>query len=149
MHYTIGYGKRRVPVYRTHARPLKGIAAIPESPFRGRSNTLFALEVDVEVFGENFLPAYTEGDNSSVVATDSMKNFILRETLDYDGATMEGLLHFLGGRFLATYPVMHALRMTGRELPFLPAPVPTGDGFGSSDVLFARSGTISPWPRWR
>ena len=42
--------------------------------------------------GENFIAAYTEGDNREVVATDTMKNFILRESLAYDGATLEGLL---------------------------------------------------------
>ncbi|HEU0113296.1 MAG TPA: 2-oxo-4-hydroxy-4-carboxy-5-ureidoimidazoline decarboxylase, partial [Thermomicrobiales bacterium] len=78
--YEISYGKRRVPVYRVYARPLEGVAAVPESTFRGRSNTLLAAEVDVEVFGDDFLPAYTVGDNSTVVATDSMKNFILRES---------------------------------------------------------------------
>src|SRR5579883_2031028 len=71
--YDISYGKARVPVYRIYARPLVGITPIPESSFTGRENTLFALEVDVEVFGDNFLSSYTEGDNTSVVATDSMK----------------------------------------------------------------------------
>ena len=51
---------------------------------------LFANEITVEVFGDNFLPAYTRGDNSSVVATDSMKNFILSQAREYEGATLEG-----------------------------------------------------------
>ncbi len=96
----ISYGKLRVPVHRIEA------------------DELFACEVDVEVLGDNFTPAYTEGDNSAVVATDTMKNFILRESLHYDGDTLEGLLAFLGRGFLATYPVMEAVRMTGRELRF-------------------------------
>ncbi len=86
----------RVPVYRVYANPLSGIASIPESQFRGRENTLFAFEIDVEVFGDNFLPAYTHGDNSQVVATDSMKNFILRQALTFKGATLEELLEELG-----------------------------------------------------
>jgi urate oxidase len=56
----ISYGKLRVPVHRI------------------AGDDVFACEVSVEVLGENFLPAYTEGDNSQVVATDTMKNFILR-----------------------------------------------------------------------
>ena len=72
----ITYGKTAVPLPGLrHAA--HGLAPVPESSFTGRENTLMAVEVDVEVFGENFLPAYTEGDNSAVVATDSMKNFIL------------------------------------------------------------------------
>jgi urate oxidase len=136
--YSISYGKMSVPVYRVYASPLRGIQTVPESAFTGRENTIFALEVDVEVFGSNFLPAYTRGDNSNVVATDSMKNFILRQALEYQGATLEGFLDELGRRFLATYPQMESLRLTGRELPFTAAPVPREGGFGASAALFRR-----------
>jgi urate oxidase len=137
--YAISYGKRRVPVYRVHAAPLTGVRVIPESPFVGRSNTLFALEVDVEVLGGDFLAAYTRGDNAGLVATDSMKNFILRQALAYDGATLEGFLSFLGHGFLATYPQIQSLRLNGRELPFVAAPVPDERGrFAPSEVLFDR-----------
>jgi urate oxidase len=139
MDYTIGYGKRRVPVYRVHAAPLTGVKPIPESPFTGRSNAVFALEVDVEVLGGDFLAAYTRGDNAGLVATDSMKNFILRQALAYDGATLEGFLSFLGHGFLTTYAQIRSLRLSGRELPFVAAPVPDGEGsFAPSDVLFDR-----------
>ena len=143
--YEIGYGKARVPVYRVHATPLR-VTPIPESAFTSRSNTLFAAEIDVEVLGDDFLPAYTAGDNRMVVATDSMKNFVLRESLAYDGGTLEGLLAFLGRRFVATYPQLHTLRLTGRELAFRPVqvaadrtdPLPGGP-HADSAVLFARS----------
>jgi urate oxidase len=79
---------------------------------------VLAAEVSVEVLGENFLPAYTEGDNANVVATDTMKNFILRESLGYDGASLEGLLKHLAQRFLDTYPVMESVRMSAKELRF-------------------------------
>lgn len=136
---SISYGKLRIPVYRVYAQPLAGINPIPESHFSGRANTLFALEVDVEVFGDNFLPAYTEGDNSNVVATDSMKNFVLRQSLAFSGATLEELLAFLGQRFLATYAQMQSLRLTARELPFLPTPLPGAATSQESQVLFSRS----------
>ena len=96
----ISYGKLRVPVHRISG------------------DDVFACEVSVEVLGENFEPAYTEGDNSNVVATDTMKNFILRESLTYGGDTLEGLLEHLGRGFVATYPVMEAVRMTGGEHRF-------------------------------
>ncbi len=139
--YVISYGKVGVPVYRVYAQPLAGIAPVPESSFVGRENILFAAEIDIEVFGENFLPAYTQGDNSMVVATDTMKNFILRHALTFEGSTLEGFLELLGHQFLATYPEMERLRMTGRELAFTTAQVPQ-DGhayFGDSNVLFKRS----------
>ena len=134
--YEIGYGKLRVPVYRVHAAPLRGVTPIPESPFTGRDNNLFALEVDVEVLGDDFLPAYTEGDNSMVVATDSMKNVVLRQALAYEGSTLEGFLHFLGQRFTSTYPQLRTLRLSGRELPFVPVSVPAANDFAESAVLF-------------
>jgi urate oxidase / 2-oxo-4-hydroxy-4-carboxy-5-ureidoimidazoline decarboxylase len=96
----ISYGKLRVPVHRI------------------ADDDVFACEVSVEVLGDNFAPAYTEGDNSNVVATDTMKNFILREAAQYDGTALEGFLAFVGQRMIATYPVMEALRVSGRELRF-------------------------------
>jgi urate oxidase len=126
--FDISYGKQDVPVYRVYATPLRGIAPIPESLFTGRDNNLLACEVGVQVFGDDFLPAYTHGDNSMIVATDSMKNFMIRETLAYPGATLEGLLDFLGRGFITTYPQMHTLTMTAREIPFRPAVVPDGSG---------------------
>src|SRR6266849_4193936 len=90
---------------------------------------------------ENFLPAYTHGDNTMVVATDTMKNFILQHALTFSGSTLEGFLDVLGHQFLATYPQMERLRLTGREIAFTPSRVPLGDsaGFGDSKVLFKRS----------
>ncbi|HEU4784117.1 MAG TPA: urate oxidase [Ktedonobacterales bacterium] len=138
--YEISYGKLQVPLYRVYASSLTGVLPIPESAFTGRPNILVGMEIDLEVFGESFLPAYTEGDNSRVVATDSMKNVILQQTLAYDGATMEGLLAHLGSYFLATYEDMERLRLTARELPFAPAYVPAHDqsGFTDSAALFER-----------
>jgi len=135
----ISYGKAHVPLYRVYAKPLAGVTPISESSFTGRDNTLFAMEVDVEVFGNNFLPAYTQGDNSNVVATDSMKNFILQQALTFYGSTQEGFLALLGQQFLLTYPQMQSLRLTARELPFTPAHVSQGTIFSNSNVLFNRS----------
>jgi urate oxidase len=90
------------------------------------------------VFGDNFLPAYTRGDNSSVVATDSMKNFILSEAGAYEGATLEGYLARLGAGFLDRYEQMQSVRVSGRELPFDAAKVPGAGGFEPSEVLRRR-----------
>ena len=79
----ISYGKLRVPLQRVVARD-------------DGATTCSPCEVSVEVLGENFLAAYTEGDNREVVATDTMKNFILRESLAYEGDTLEGLIVHLG-----------------------------------------------------
>lgn len=136
----IYYGKADVATYRTYATPLTGITPIPESSFDGRSNTLLAASIEVRVLGTAFMAAYTEGDNRLVVATDTMKNFIHRESLAFRGATLEEWLEFVGRRFLETYPHMERLRVSGVEIPFEPAVVPAadGDGWDASDVLFER-----------
>jgi urate oxidase len=136
----IYYGKANVATYRTYATPLTDIAPIPESPFTGRPNTLLAAEIEVQVLGEAFRASYTEGDNRLVVATDTMKNFIHRESLDFGGSTLEQWLFHIGRRFLEHYPDMERLRMRGEEIPFEPAVVPgqDGDGFVASEVLFQR-----------
>jgi urate oxidase len=129
--YDITYGKTSVPVYRHGAAPLEGLRPIPESAVTGLPNRLVAARVTVEVFGDNFLPSYTEGDNSMVVATDSIKNLVLRETGSWTGSTPESLLRHLGGLMLGDYPQMQALRMALEEIPFAPA---------GGEVLFARAG---------
>ncbi len=135
----IYYGKSDVSTYRTYATPLTGLTPIPESSFSGRSNTLLAASINVRVLGTAFQSAYTEGDNRLVVATDTMKNFIHRESLAFAGATLEEWLEYVGRRFLETYPHMERLRVSGTEIPFEPALVPDGSGgFGESEVLFER-----------
>jgi urate oxidase len=129
--YAITYGKTAVPVYRHGAAPLEGLPVVPESGVTRLPNHLVAGRVTVEVYGDNFLPSYTEGDNSMVVATDSIKNLVLRETGSWTGATPESLLLHLGGLMLADYAQMQALRMAWDEIPFAPA---------GGDVLFARAG---------
>lgn len=97
----ISYGKLSVPVHLV------------------RGETLLAADVSMEVLGQGFLPAYTEGDNSAVVATDTMKNVILRRAHEYGGGTLEGLLHDLGVGFLETYPEMEGLRLWAVRQPWV------------------------------
>lgn len=136
---TMNYGKEKVAVYRTYGTPLEGVRTIPESDFDGRDNVLFGLEVRVQVEGEEFLPSFSDGDNSMVVATDSMKNFVLHHAGEYEGATVEGFLNFVGSLFLETYSQMEAVRMSADELPFDKRPVPGSDEFEASDLVFGVS----------
>jgi urate oxidase / 2-oxo-4-hydroxy-4-carboxy-5-ureidoimidazoline decarboxylase len=136
--HEIRYGKADVKVYRTHAEPLTGITAVPESPFAGRENVLAAAEIEVIVRGTQFLDAYTKGDNRLVVATDTMKNFIHAASLTARARCLEEWLLEVGTAFLDTYPHMERLTMLGRDLPFPAAVVPSADGFEMSDRLFSR-----------
>jgi urate oxidase / 2-oxo-4-hydroxy-4-carboxy-5-ureidoimidazoline decarboxylase len=135
----IKYGKANVSFYRTYARPLTGLTPIPESAFVGRENTLFAYDVEVQVLDQTLAPAYTVGDNSQVVATDTMKNFIHQVAVEFEGATLEEYLLFLGRRFFETWDHVTSLRLLGRELPFPAVTVPVAGGFGPSDVLFGEA----------
>lgn len=119
--YAISYGKTAVPVYRHGAVPLRGLRRVAESPVEGRDNALVAALVSVEVLGDNLLPSYTEADNSMVVATDSMKNLVLREAASWGGATMESLLWHLGGHLLGDYPQMEGLVLSAEGIRFDPA----------------------------
>jgi urate oxidase / 2-oxo-4-hydroxy-4-carboxy-5-ureidoimidazoline decarboxylase len=139
MKRTMSYGKADVWVYRTYAKPLTGVRTIPESGFTGRKNILFGMNVKVAVEGDAFFSSFKEGDNTLVVATDSMKNFILKHAGDYDGSTQEGFLEFVGQRFLETYSHMTGITISGEQIPFDELPVPTNGDFQPSPLVFRYS----------
>jgi urate oxidase / 2-oxo-4-hydroxy-4-carboxy-5-ureidoimidazoline decarboxylase len=126
----IRYGKHNVSFYRTH-------------PGRG----LLGGRVSIDVFGDNFMPAYTKGDNREVVATDTMKNFVYAMALEYTGASHEGFAAFLGRRLLETYPQMSALRLFVREVPFAAHSAkllsPLEDDYGTVELDLGRDGMRS------
>ena len=135
----MNYGKENVAVYRTYATPLEGVRTIPESSFDGRENILFGADVRMQVEGEQFLPSFSEGDNSMVVATDSMKNFIYHHMGEYDGATLEGFLEYLGSEILDTYAQMEAVTLSADQLPFDETAVPDDGDFVPSELVFGVS----------
>lgn len=139
MQRTMCYGKDDVWVYRTYATPLTAVREIPESSFIGRSNILFGMKVKVAVEGEEFYSSFKDGDNTLVVATDSMKNFILKHAGDYQGATQEGFLEFVGRRFLETYPQMTGVEVSGEQISFDELPIAKPKGSESSPLVFRYS----------
>jgi urate oxidase / 2-oxo-4-hydroxy-4-carboxy-5-ureidoimidazoline decarboxylase len=122
MSMEIRYGKTRVIFFR----------------LAKRSAPPFAAEVDIDVFGERFKASYTEGDNTEVVATDTMKNFVYASAADFAGTSLEAYVAFLGRRLLDAYPQMERLRAHAREMPLDPAYGAPGLGstHGTSDVVF-------------
>ncbi|MFC5452234.1 factor-independent urate hydroxylase [Paenibacillus aestuarii] len=133
-HRTMYYGKGDVWVYRSYAKPLTQITPIPESGFTGRDNILFGMNVKIAVSGEKLFSSFSEGDNSVVVATDSMKNFILRKAGAYEGATAEGFLEFAGRQFLETYPHLTGVKMSADQVPFEVLPVPASGVPGAEQL---------------
>jgi urate oxidase len=139
----------------TGARISYGKLEVPVQLVRGER--LLAADVSMEVLGQGFLPAYTDGDNTNVVATDTMKNVILRRAHEYDGETLEGLLDELGRGFLATYPEMEGLRLWADRQPWVAetgrvfrrvdgdhavASLELGRSGGAIDVVAQRSGHV-------
>jgi len=122
MSMEIRYGKTRVIFFR----------------LAKRSAPPFAAAVDIDVFGERFKASYTEGDNTEVVATDTMKNFVYASAADFTSTSLEAYVAFLGRRLLETYPQMERIRVNAREMPLDPAyAAPAlGSTHGTSDIVF-------------
>jgi len=141
MHAKVSYGKGGITLYRTYARPMHTFEPAPEARARENKNEIFAVALDIEIFGDSFLPAYTQGDNSNLIATDTIKNFIVQQALAFHGATLEDFLAFLSHRFLSFYPQVNALRILGRQQPFDAVSVLGEKGRTpvESSVLFSRS----------
>ncbi|MGH3022692.1 MAG: factor-independent urate hydroxylase [Gaiellaceae bacterium] len=124
-----GYGKQAVSVYRTD-----GV------------RTLFAAEIGLTARGDAFLPSYTEGDNTAVVATDSMKNFVHITALDYEGSSLEDFLDLLARRFLEDYEQVERVEVTARELLFARRTEQSFQRVGGdcavAELALARDGTL-------
>lgn len=116
------YGKGDVIVYRLNR---DGKTAAGASP-------VFGANITILVYGDAFWPTYTTGDNTGLIATDSMKNFVQREMLHYQGADLEDCCRFLGAKFLAAYPQVEGVQISAVEIPYAALP--------ASNVAFAPSG---------
>jgi urate oxidase len=102
------YGKGDVTAYR-----LDRGAHVP-----GGRSPVFGANVLLLIYGDAFWPTYTTGDNSDLVATDSMKNFIQRETLNFSGDDLEEYCRFLAQRFMTRYPQVEGARVSASEVPY-------------------------------
>jgi urate oxidase / 2-oxo-4-hydroxy-4-carboxy-5-ureidoimidazoline decarboxylase len=81
--------------------------------------SVFAANVLMLIYGDAFWPTYTTGDNTGLIATDSMKNFILRETLCFADNGLEDYCRFLGSKFLTTYPQVEGVQVSAVEIPYI------------------------------
>ena len=132
------YGKGDVTVYR-----LNRDGKAPE----GRS-PVFGANVKLLVYGDAFWPTYTTGDNTGLVATDSMKNFIQRETMNYNGGDLEDYARFLGQKFLDLYPQVEGLQLSVTEIPYAAASeggmafAPAGPERASARLELNRGGIV-------
>ncbi|MBZ5727874.1 MAG: urate oxidase [Acidobacteriia bacterium] len=112
------YGKADVTVYRLQRD--------------GAPPPVFAATVTMLLYGDAFWPTYTTGDNTGLIATDSMKNFIQRETLHFAGTELEPYCRFLAEKFLQTYPQTEGIAVEAVERPYA--------GIGDGRAAFAPAG---------
>jgi urate oxidase / 2-oxo-4-hydroxy-4-carboxy-5-ureidoimidazoline decarboxylase len=132
------YGKGDVIVYRLQR---DGKSPAGQSP-------VFGANIKLLLYGDSFWPTYTTGDNSDLIATDSMKNFIQRETLNFKGGDLEACCQFLGAKFLATYPQVEGLQISAVEIPYAVllgsavAFAPTGPERATARLELNRAGTV-------
>jgi urate oxidase / 2-oxo-4-hydroxy-4-carboxy-5-ureidoimidazoline decarboxylase len=112
------YGKGDVIVYRLYRD--------------GRQPAVFGANVKILIYGDAFWQTYTEGDNSALIATDSMKNFIQRETMNFAGNDLEGFCRFIAKKFLSIYPQAEGAQVSASEIPY--------EAIGDTNAAFAPSG---------
>ncbi len=106
------YGKGDVMVYRLNR----------DGRQPGGRDPVFGANVKILIYGDAFWPTYTTGDNTSLVATDSMKNFIQRETMNFIGYDLESYCRFLAEKFLGTYPQVEGAQVSASEIPYASLP---------------------------
>ena len=122
------YGKGDVIVYRLNR---DGAATPTQRPVFGASVLMLA-------YGKAFWPTYTTGDNTGLIATDSMKNFIQRETLNYAGNDLEDFCWFLAATFMDVYPQVEGIQVSASEIPYAPLKRNVGFVPGGPDRATAR-----------
>ena len=106
------YGKGDIIVYRLNR---DGVTQPGQSP-------VFGANVKILIYGDAFWRTYSTGDNTGLVATDSMKNFVQRETMNFTGADLENYCRFLAMKFLDTYPQAEGAMVSATEIPYAPVP---------------------------
>jgi urate oxidase/2-oxo-4-hydroxy-4-carboxy-5-ureidoimidazoline decarboxylase len=131
------YGKGNVIAYRLNR---DGNTPVGQSP-------VFGASVLMLLYGAAFWPTYITGDNSALIATDSMKNFIQRETMNFDGYDLEGYCRFLAVKFVDRYSQVEGLQVSAVEIPYAGiggnvAFAPAGPERATAQIEIGRKGLI-------
>ncbi len=131
------YGKGDVTVYR-----LNRDGQAPEG-----ETAVFGANVKMLLYGDSFWPTYTTGDNTGLIATDSMKNFIQCETMNFQGHDLEAYVKFLAEKFIALYPQAEGIQLTARQIPHTARGTwtfaPSGPEQTTASIEINRQGVVS------
>jgi urate oxidase / 2-oxo-4-hydroxy-4-carboxy-5-ureidoimidazoline decarboxylase len=132
------YGKADVTVYRLNR----------DGKTAGGASPVFGANITILVYGDAFWSTYTTGDNTGLIATDSMKNFVQREMLNYEGSDLEDCCRFLGAKFIDTYPRVAGVQMCAVEIPYAALPnssvafMPAGPDRATARLELDRKGIV-------
>jgi len=130
------YGKGDVIVYRLNR----------DGRTKGRS-PVFGASVMMLIYGDSFWQTYTTGDNTGLIATDSMKNFIQRETMNFEGDNLADYCGFMATSFLDKYPQAEGAQVSAVEIPYAGvdgtvAFAPSGPERATARVEFERDALV-------
>jgi urate oxidase len=89
---------------------------------RGARHELMEFSVDIQLHGD-FIESYTNGDNSKIIATDSMKNTVYVVAKENDFQSIEEFAVVLAEHFPRTYPQVKATRVDIRQQSWNRIPV--------------------------
>lgn len=122
------------------------------SVYRIAGDSLFACGARVVVRGGAFEASYTEGDNSMIVATDSMKNFVHMMGLEYEGESIEEFAELVGTRLLSRYEHIEGVQVSAQEVPFETirgnALRRRYDAYAVTELDLDRTGVVSSRSAW-
>ncbi len=86
---------------------------------------IFEVSAGIELDGD-FEAAYVSDDNSSVVATDTMKNTLLALAYRFEGRTLEEYAAFVAKHFLDKYSHVRCVSLVLEQTPWRRAALPAG-----------------------
>ena len=112
--------------------------------FAQAAGPVFGANVLMLLYGDAFWSTYTTGDNTNLIATDSMKNFIQRETLNFPGSDLEDYCRYLATKFIGLYPQVQGLQVSATEIPYdgVKAFSPSGPERAAARVELNRGGIV-------
>ena len=120
------YGKSAIPVLKVE---------------RGAERDhLFQAVIGVDTQGERIVDSYTKGDNSAIVPTDTMKNFVYALVLRYPVRSIEDLARHVAREHLRRYRTMSTVAVRIDEIAW--EPLATGEAGREtvSPISFRRRG---------
>ena len=120
------YGKARIPVMKIERA--------------GEPHRLFQAVIEVDTEGDRVVDAYTRGDNSAIVATDTMKNLVYTLVLQHPISSNEDLARHIGREHLRRYATMSRVTVTVEEVAWEPVRLQENGRETIDPISFLRRG---------